>query len=58
MEKVERGVRKCVEYARQINSDGGKIEFELACVLVFDDMSETQHKELYLSKWKDCRDCD
>ena len=56
LEKVERGVRKCVEYARQINSDGGKIEFELACVLVFDDMSETQHKELYLSKWKDCRD--
>ena len=56
LEKVERGVRKCVEYARQINSDGGRIEFELACVLVFDDMSETQHKELYLSKWKDCRD--
>ena len=56
LEKVERGVRKCVEYARILNNQGADIEFEVACVLVFDEMSTQEQKELYLNKWSDCRD--
>lgn len=54
LNQVERGVRKCVEYARKLNVQGREIEFGLNCVLV-DEEVESQ-KDLYLAKWKDCRD--
>ncbi|MDE5603722.1 MAG: SPASM domain-containing protein, partial [Helicobacter sp.] len=52
--EVERGVRKCVEYARKLNNQGGKIEFDLNCVLVNEEIEK--EKALYLEKWSDCRD--
>ncbi|STO99401.1 radical SAM/SPASM domain-containing protein [Helicobacter canadensis] len=55
LNKVEKGVRECVEYARELNAKGHKIEFDLNCVLT-DTFCEAQEKELYLSKWEDCRD--
>jgi len=54
LEKVERGVRKCVEYARILNNQGADIEFNLNCVLVNKEIEK--EKELYLNKWSDCRD--
>ena len=54
LDKVERGVRKCVEYAEKLNAQGRGIEFEVACVLV--DAEVENQKDLYLAKWSDCRD--
>ena len=54
LDKVERGVRKCVEYARKLNAQGRDIEFNLNCVLV--DAEVENQKDLYLAKWSDCRD--
>ena len=54
LEKVERGVRKCVEYARAINANGGDIEMQLNCVLVNEEV--IHEEKLYLEKWKEYRD--
>ncbi|MDA3967558.1 radical SAM/SPASM domain-containing protein [Helicobacter sp. WB40] len=55
LDKVERGVRKCVEHARKLNAFGANIEFDLNCVLT-DIFKESDEKDMYLQKWSDCRD--
>ena len=56
LDKVEQGVRQCVEHARALNAQGYDIQFQLNCVLVNAVSEIFNEKELYLQKWQDCRD--
>ena len=56
LDKVEQGVRQCVEHARALNAQGYDIQFQLNCVLINAVSEIFNEKELYLQKWQDCRD--